>query len=410
MNLDETHDPNLQSWVESANEPGADFPIQNLPIGMFSGEGEIPRPGVAIGDRIFDLKAFSGQETLAPDRASLSQMRLELSRVLRADNPHPPRRCLRPMSECTMHLPFAIGDYTDFFASIFHATNVGKIFRPDKEIVSHYRWVPIAYHGRASSVVSSGTPVRRPSGQIQDASAPPVFAPSRQVDYEGEIGFFVGRGNALGAPVPIAQAEDHVVGLCLLNDWSARDIQRWEYQPLGPFLSKSFATTISPWVVTLDALEPFRVPRYQRPRGDPAPLPYLDCESDRERGGIAITIEVWLATAKMRATGLAPVRLSRAAFEKTYWTIGQMLAHHASNGCNLRPGDLLASGTVSGPEKDARGCLLELTWRGAEPVALPTGESRQFLEDGDGVILRAYAERPGARRIGFGECRGILVG
>jgi fumarylacetoacetase len=252
--------------------------------------------------------------------------------------------------------------------------------------------------------------VRRPSGQVQDgSSAPPVFAPSRELDYEGEFGFFVGGGNPLGAPIPITEAEDHILGLCLLNDWSARDVQRWEYQPLGPFLSKSFATTLSPWMVTLDALEPFRVPRYQRPEGDPAPLPYLDSESDRERGGIAITIEVWLSTAKMRAAGLAPVRLSRSGFERTYWTIAQMLAHHASNGCNLRPGDLLGSGTVSGLEKDARGCLLELTWRGTEPIALPTGESRRFLEDGDEVIVRGYAERSGARRIGFGECRGTLM-
>jgi fumarylacetoacetase len=270
--------------------------------------------------------------------------------------------------------------------------------------------VPIAYHGRASSIVPSGTPVHRPSGQLQEGgSSPPVFARSQQLDYEGEIGFFIGSGNSLGAPISITEAEDHILGLCLLNDWSARDIQRWEYQPLGPFLSKSFATTISPWIVTLDALEPFRVPRYQRPEGDPAALPYLDCASDRERGGIAITVEVWLSTAKMRAVGLAPVRLSRAGFAQMYWTIGQMLTHHASNGCNLRLGDLLASGTVSGPEKDARGCLLELTRRGTEPVALPTGESRRFLEDGDEVIMRGYAERAGARRIGFGECRGTLV-
>jgi fumarylacetoacetase len=409
--LDETHDPNLQSWVESANTPDTDFPIQNLPIGMFSRKEEIPHPGVAIGDQVFDLKEFAGQETLAQDRRSLSEMRLEVSRVLRADNPQPPRHCLRPMSECRMHLPFAIGDYTDFFASIFHATNVGTMFRPDKPtLVPHYKWMPIAYHGRASSIVPSGTPVRRPRGQLQDGgSSPPVFAPSQQLDYEGEVGFFIGSSNSLGAPIPITEAEDHILGLCLLNDWSARDIQRWEYQPLGPFLSKSFATTISPWIVTLDALKPFRTPRYRRPEGDPAPLPYLDCESDRDRGGIAIRVEVWLSTAKMRGSSLAPVRLSRAGFAQMYWSIGQMLTHHASNGCNLRSGDLLASGTVSGPEKDARGCLLELTWRGTEPVSLPTGESRRFLEDGDEVIMRGYAESAGARRIGFGECRGTLV-
>jgi fumarylacetoacetase len=284
------------------------------------------------------------------------------------------------------------------------------MFRQDDPLPLNYKWAPLGYHGRASSIVPSGTPVRRPSGQLlAGGSHSPVFAPSRQLDYEGEIGIFVGAGNSLGSPIPIAEAEDHILGLCLLNDWSARDIQWWESQPLGPFLSKSFATTISPWVVTLDALEPFRVPRFQRSEADPAPLPYLDCERNRERGGIAITVEVWLATAQMRAQSVRPVRLSCAGFEHMYWTVAQLLTHHASNGCNLRPGDLLGSGTVSGPEGHARGCLLERTWRGAAPVTLPTGESRTFLEDGDEVILRAYAERPGAHRIGFGECRGTLV-
>jgi len=306
-------------------------------------------------------------------------------------------------------LPAQIHDYTDFYASVFHATNVGSMFRPDNPLLPNYKYVPIGYHGRASSVVVSGTPVHRPSGQLQDGSAAPVFALSRQLDYECEVGVFVGAGNRLGEPVPIAEAEDQLFGICLVNDWSARDIQRWEYQPLGPFLAKNFATTISPWVVTLDALEPFRIPRYRRPEGDPAPLAYLECDRDRESGGIALTLEVWLATSKMRAGGLAPIRLSRAGFEYMYWTLAQMLAHHTSNGCNLQPGDLLASGTVSGPEKDARGCLLELTWRGTEPVSLPSGEVRKFLEDGDEVILRGYAERPGARRIGLGECRGTLV-
>jgi fumarylacetoacetase len=305
-------------------------------------------------------------------------------------------------------MPAEIRDYTDFYASIIHATNVGGMFRPDNPLLPNYKHIPIGYHGRASSVVISGTPVRRPSGQLQDGTAPPVFGPSCQLDYESELGVFVGRGNALGEPVAIAQAEDHLFGVCLVNDWSARDIQRWEYQPLGPFLAKSFATSISPWVVTFDALEPFRIPRLPRPEGDPAPLDYLDSDRDRESGGIDLKLEVWLSTAKMREQRVPAVMLSRAGFEHMYWTVAQMLAHHTSNGCNLRPADLLASGTVSGPGKEARGSLLELTWRGTEPLALPTGETRKFLEDGDEVIMRAYADRPGARRIGFGECRGTI--
>jgi fumarylacetoacetase len=282
------------------------------------------------------------------------------------------------------------------------------MFRPDNPLLPNYKYVPIGYHGRASSVVVGGTPIHRPCGQLQSGDAPPVFAPARQMDYECELGWFVARGNQLGVPIPIAQVEDHLFGVCLLNDWSARDIQRWEYQPLGPFLAKSFAASISPWIVTFDALEPFRVARFERPAGDPAPLEYLDSENDRERGGIGLTLEVWFSSSMMRDANIEPVRLSRAGFEQMYWTVGQMSTHHASNGCNLRPGDLLASGTVSGPRKDARGCLLELTWRGTEPLELPTGESRKFLEAGDEVILRGYAERDGFRRIGLGECRGTL--
>lgn len=407
--MNETHDPELQSWVESANSPDTDFPIQNLPFCVFRHGHSAPRVGVAIGDSILDVPDYQSLNDLAArGRAACSELRLKLSRALRADNPYPPRALLYRMSECSFDLPLQIGDYSDFYASIFHATNVGSMFRPDNPLLPNYKYVPIGYHGRASSVVVSGTPVHRPCGQLQSDDAPPVFAPSRQLDYESELGLFICCSNALGQPIPIAKAEDHMFGVCLVNDWSARDIQRWEYQPLGPFLAKSFATTISPFVVTMDALEPFRIPRFHREM-DPPPLAYLDCESDRTRGGIAVTLEVWLSTARMRDEKIEPVRLSRAGFDHMYWTLAQMVAHHASNGCNLRPGDLLASGTVSGPEKTARGCLLELTWRGTEPVTLPTGESRTFLENGDEVIMRGYAEALHARRVGLGECRGTLV-
>jgi fumarylacetoacetase len=417
MNIDETHDPALESWVESANQPDTDFPIQNLPFCMFRPGGKNfgianngAHLGVGIGDYILDIEDYQSLNSLLwVGAAERRELRLEISRVLRAGNPNPPRDMLYPIAECELMMPVQIRDYTDFYASVFHATNIGSMFRPDNPLLPNYKYVPIGYHGRASSIVVSGTAIKRPCGQLQDGSAPPVFATSRQMDYECELGCFIGRRNAIGKPVPIEQAEDHMFGVCLVNDWSARDIQRWEYQPLGPFLSKSFATSISPWVVTMDALEPFRVPRYKRPEGDPAPLPYLDCESDRERGGIALTLEVWFSTSKMRAENIEPVRLSHAKFEQMYWTVAQMLAHHSSNGCNLLPGDLLASGTVSGPGKDERGCLIELTWRGTEPISLPNGESRKFLEDGDEVILRGYAERVGFRRIGLGECRGVLI-
>ena len=403
MKLDETHDPALESWVESANERYAEFPIQNLPFGRFRRSGA-PQIGVAIGDQIFEIEETSLNALAARGRRAATELRLELSRQLRRANPNPPMDRLHPMSECEMLLPFDIGDYTDFYASIHHATSVGKMMRPDNPLLPNYKWVPIGYHGRASSVVVSGTPVHRPTGQLQQGSDAPVYAPSRQLDYECEVGFFIGQGNELGQSIPIADAEDHLFGFCLLNDWSARDIQRWEYQPLGPFLAKSFATTISPWVVTLDALEPFRKPPAPRPEGDPAPLPHLT-------GGDAfdITVEVWMRSAKMERL----IRLSQTWFDQMYWNPAQMIAHHASNGCNLRPGDLLGSGTVSGPGRNAladeRGCLLEITQRGTEPVELPTGEKRTFLEDGDEVHLRGYCERDGFRRIGFGGCRGTLV-
>jgi len=297
-------------------------------------------------------------------------------------------------------VPLVIRDYTDFYASIHHATNVGSMFRPDNPLLPNYKYVPIGYHGRASSVIVSGTPFSRPSGQIRDdASQDPSFGPSRRLDYEMEIGAFIGRGNRLGEPVTVESAEEHVFGLCIVNDWSARDIQTWEYQPLGPFLAKSFATSVSPWVVTLDALEPFRVPAFARAAGDPEPLPYLQPSGM----GIDINVEVAIKTATMEK----PQRLSRGNFRDMYWTLAQLVAHHTSNGCNLQSGDLLASGTVSGESKESRGSLLELTWRGSEPIELPGGEKRTFLQDGDEVIMRAWCEKDGLR-VGFGECRGTV--
>jgi len=419
--MNATHDPRLRSWVASANQPGADFPIQNLPFGVFRG----PRPairagiGVAIGDQILDLNACAQAGWISPEfrqaaaaaslnslmemePADLSSLRQQLSGLLRTGS-EPVKSLLVPMRGAVMQLPVEIGDYTDFYASIFHATNVGKLFRPDDPLLPNYKYVPVGYHGRASSIMVSGHAVRRPHGQRKDANAEaPAFGPSRSLDYEVEAGFFVGRGNRLGEPIPIAAAASHVFGACLVNDWSARDIQAWEYQPLGPFLGKNFATTISPWAVTMEALEPFRVPAFARAAGDPDPLPYLDSPVERQHGGIDITLEVYLGTT------LGTTRLSRATARNLYWTIGQLLAHHASNGCNLRTGDLLASGTVSGPEPDERGCLLELTRRGAEPIQLTDGTFRKFLEDGDEVIIRGYCERPGFARIGFGECRGVV--
>jgi fumarylacetoacetase len=444
--VNDTHRPDLTSWVESANLPGADFPVQNLPLGVFrraapsdGSEGEEPRVGVAIGDRILDVSAalregLFGVDTPARTAAeacdapwlnALMALGRDYSAALRerasallwagapevAADPALAGRILVPMAEAELFLPAEVGDYTDFYASVYHATNVGSMFRPDNPLLPNYKYVPIGYHGRASSLVASGTPVHRPQGQLKAPNdEAPTFASSRLLDYECEVGFFVGRGNALGEPIAIGEAERHLFGFCLVNDWSARDIQTWEYQPLGPFLAKNFATTVSPWVVTTEALEPYRVPAFARPAGDPAPLPYLDDAADRARGGVAVTLEVQLSSRRMREEGIAPARLSRSSFTDMYWTPAQMLTHHASNGCNLRPGDLLASGTVSGPGRDARGCLLELTWRGAEPLRLPTGETRKFLDDGDEVILRGYCEREGFARIGFGECRGRVEG
>ncbi|MER3522730.1 MAG: fumarylacetoacetase [Ignavibacteria bacterium] len=431
--MDSTHDPALQSWLDSANRPGTDFPIQNLPFGVFRRRSSgLSRVGVAIGDAIVDVTAarneglFSGlaeeaaeacsDETLnrflALGKRHWLALRRRLSQLLSESAERSKmERCLVAMSDVEMQLAVAIGDYSDFYASVHHATNVGSMFRPDNPLLPNYKYVPIGYHGRASSIVVSGTAIRRPVGQTKsDADPAPTFGPTTQLDYEAEIGFFVGRGNALGKPIPLTTAEDHIFGLCLVNDWSARDIQRWEYQPLGPFLSKSFATSISPWIVTLEALEPYRCPAYARPSSDPMPLPYLDAAANVIRGGIDVTLEVWLSSERMRREGVPPLMVSRGNFREMYWTIAQMLTHHASNGCNLRPGDLLASGTVSGPTKESRGCLLERTWRGTEPLQLPTGEIRIFLEDGDEVTMRAYCERRDRSvRIGFGECTGIVL-
>jgi fumarylacetoacetase len=316
---------------------------------------------------------------------------------------------LIPMRDTEMQLPAQIGDYTDFYASIYHATRVGKLFRPDNPLLPNYKHVPIGYHGRASSILVSGAEIRRPRGQTKPPSAAePEFGPSRSIDYELEVGLFVGTGNGLGKPIPIAEAEQHIFGLCLVNDWSARDIQSWEYQPLGPFLAKSFATTISPWIVPMAALAPYRVPAAERASGDPAPLPYLNSPTSG-RDGVDLTLEVYLQSAQMRKAGMEPVRMSRANLRDLYWTPAQLLTHHASNGCNLRPGDLLATGTISGPEEGSEGCLLEMKHR-AELVHLPTGEVRTFLENGDQVTFRAYALREGLPRIGFGECVGTIAG
>ncbi|HEY7235379.1 MAG TPA: fumarylacetoacetase [Gemmatimonadaceae bacterium] len=438
MALNDTHRVDLASWVESAQTPGSDFPIQNLPFGVFkrTGRHEPPRVGVAIGDQIVDVatcldedllieaavpaaercRAPRLNELMAVGPETLSGLRRGLSELLRVESaayhkdPGIAHRVLVPMYEAELRLPATIDDYTDFYASIDHARNVGSMFRPSDPLLPNYKYVPIGYHGRASSVVVSDTHIRRPSGQVSDdPDQPPFVAPTRRLDYEAELGIFIGLGNALGSPIPIIDADRHIFGLCLLNDWSARDIQAWEYQPLGPFLSKSFATSISPWIVTLEALEPFRAPAYVRPDGDPPPLPYLLWDVDQRRGAIDINVEVYLATATMRQHRQDPVRISRSRFTSMYWTIAQFVAHHTSNGCNLHPGDLFGSGTISGPEPENRGCLLERTWRGRDPVRLPNGESRSFLADGDEVIMRASCERPGFARIGFGDCCGMIV-
>jgi fumarylacetoacetase len=431
--LNATHDPGLRSWLASANAAQGDFPIQNLPFASFrrAHSRESFRGGVAIGDQVLDLAAlhalglFEGAaaEALAACTASalnqfmaqgphaVAALRSALSGALRAGAPLEARQRaqLIPQAAVEYRLAADVGDFTDFYASIYHATAVGRLFRPDNPLLPNYKWVPIAYHGRASSVRVSGFDFRRPLGQLLPAgAAAPVLAPARRLDYELEVGVFVGRGNELGAPVALAEAEQHIFGLCLLNDWSARDIQAWEYQPLGPFLSKSFATTVSAWVVTLEALAPFRTP-LARPAGEPAPLPYLDAPTLRATGGIDIQLEVWLQSARMRAAGTPAQRLSRSSFRDAWWTVAQMLTHHTVNGCNLSAGDLFGSGTQSGPTPEQAGSLLELTAGGKQAITLPGAEQRTFLEDGDRVTLRGWCERPGYVRIGFGEATGTVL-
>jgi len=431
--VDVTHDPRRQSWVESANGH-PDFPIQNLPFVIFNAGGGLPRGGVAIGEEIFDLGQacaaglFSGDAADAAEAAAGSALnplfalgarqrqalRAALSELLAADGPA--RRRVEPMrpvllhkaADCLLHLPARIGDYTDFFAGIHHATNAGRLLRPDDPLFPNYKHMPIGYHGRVSSVVASGAPIQRPSGQRKRGSeTAPTFGPSRYLDYELELGVFIGPGNPRGVPIPIAEAAEHIAGFCVLNDWSARDIQAWEFQPLGPFLAKSFATTISPFVVTLEALAPFRLPQQPRPEGDPRLLDYL-CRTGHDEA-FDVTLEVLIHTAGMKAEGKPPQRLALSNARHLYWTVGQMIAHHACGGCNLEPGDLIGTGTISAPTADGLGSLLELTEGGRKPVTLASGETRRFLEDGDEVIMRASCAREGFVSIGFGECRGTIV-
>lgn len=454
--LNATHDPKLRSWVASANAEGTDFPIQNLPFGCFTAPSVaahdtagMPRVGIAIGDQVLDLRLVQfalltsasptwalTADTAQPDtlrdwiaplaagdldafmslgptarrslRALLSAALAEGSALETTLQP-----CLRAQADCAMQLPCRIGDYTDFYSGIHHATTVGKLFRPDNPLLPNYKWVPIGYHGRASSIVVSGTPVKRPAGQLKPPTADvPVVGPCQRLDYELELGAFIGTANALGTSVPLSQAEDQLFGLVLLNDWSARDVQAWEYQPLGPFLAKNFASTISPWVVTMEALAPFRT-AFERPAvdgGDPGTLPYLDGPANRSAGAFDLILEVELQTAAMRAAGLAPHRLSRGRWsEAAWWTLAQLVTHHTMGGCNLQPGDLLGTGTLSGPQPSQAGSLLELSGGGKAPITLPSGEQRTFLQDGDTLTLKAWGEKPGVRRIGLGSCSGTVL-
>lgn len=431
--VNETHDPRLRSWVASANSPDSDFPIQNLPFAVFrrANSDEPFRGGVAIGDQVLDLHSARAHGSLANCdqtilRASTeptlnrfmslgqhatSSLRACLSHALREGSQEAPhlQADLVPQSAAEFSVPASIGDYTDFYASIHHATNVGRQFRPDNPLLPNYQWIPIAYHGRSSSIQVSDHAFRRPLGQrMPKGASAPDLGPTRRMDFELEVGIFIGTGNDQGSAIPIAEAESHVFGLCLLNDWSARDIQGWEYQPLGPFLAKNFASTISPWIVTLEALAPFRLP-FTRSAQDPQPLAYLEDAENRRTGGLDIELEVSLQTARMRELALQPERLAQSNFRHVYWTMAQMLAHHTVNGCNLRSGDLLGSGTVSGPSPTQAGSLLELTDAGKQPITLQSSETRTFLEDGDRVVLRAWCERPGYRRIGFGSASGTLL-
>nr|WP_315231309.1 fumarylacetoacetase [uncultured Albidiferax sp.] len=416
--IDATHAPDLQSWVSSANDPASDFPLQNLPFGRFRLEADADwRIGVAIGDQVLDLRAAGLIDShdmnrlmrLLPEaRCSLRHAMVE---GLRTDSPQQAKfqAALHAQADVELGLPCEIGDYTDFYTSIHHATTIGKQLRPDNPLLPNYKWVPIGYHGRASSIQPSGTSFHRPNGQTKAPDQDvPSFGPCRRLDYELELGLVVGRPNPLGQPIAMVQAEDHVFGVALFNDWSARDVQGWEYQPLGPFLSKNFASTLSPWVVTLDALAPFRAP-FARPEGDPAPLDYLVSPANTAQGAIDIELEVWLQTAQMRAAGHAGDKLSQSNYRDAYWTAAQLVAHHTVNGCNLRAGDLFGTGTLSGPKPEQGGSLMELSTGGKKPFTLSSGETRTYLEDGDTVILRGYCVREGFRRIGFGECRGTVL-
>ena len=439
IELDFTHKPERTSWVESANTADCDFPIQNLPFGVFRiGDGS-PRNGVAIGDQIVDLRAtaengvFDDEVIAAVSQAPLNavmefskstrvRFRHTLSNLLASDNATDRDSVvLVPQAEVNMLMPCDVHDFSDFYASVFHATNVGSMFRPDNPLLPNYKHIPIGYHGRASSLIASGESVRRPVGQHapSESGGSPTRGPSDRLDYEFEVGFFVAEGNELGSTIGIENAEDKIFGMVLINDWSARDLQKWEYQPLGPFLAKSFATTVSPWIVTMEALAPFRCGELARPSSDPAPLDYLTSKTNTSLGGVDIKLEAFLTTAKMQSQNTEPFKLSGTSFTNMYWTIAQILTHHSSNGCNMQPGDLLGSGTVSGPTRSERGCLLELTWNGDKDNPLPvsdrtslileTGEERKFLEDGDEVILRGHCDNGRHRRIGFGECRGVIA-
>ena len=439
LHTDATHDPALHSWVASANSANSgstDFPVQNLPYGRFrragpAGADQPWRIGIAIGDQILDLAAARGctdwpaalaapldalaagnlNAVMAAPKAVRLALRQAIFKALREGSPAQAElaACLLPQAQASLTLPCSIHDYTDFYTGIHHATAVGKLFRPDNPLLPNYKWVPIGYHGRASSLVASGTPIRRPLGQTMAAGASkPSVSPSQRLDYELELGALVGPGNALGQPVPIAEAEDRLFGLLLLNDWSARDLQAWEYQPLGPFLAKNFGSTLSPWLVTMEALAPYRA-AFTRPEGDPQPLAYLDSPANRSSGALDIALSVWLQTAAMRERGDAPVQLSQSNFKDAYWTLAQLLTHHASNGCNLQPGDLLGTGTQSGPGAGQGGSLLELSAGGKQAISLPGGEQRTFLQDGDQLILRAHCRRQGAARIGFGDCAGVVM-
>lgn len=431
--LNETHAPQLRSWVESANSAETDFPIQNLPFALFRAKGsqQTWRGGVAIGNQVLDMAAalaqgvFSG-DALAPAQAAAesslnhlmslgpaanSALRLALSRALRAGSAEQTRLagCLLPQSEAEYAVPARIGDYTDFYTSIYHATNIGKQFRPDNPLLPNYQWVPIGYHGRVSSIGVSGQQFPRPVGQVKPPNADiPSFQPCAKLDIELELGIFIGQGNPQGSPIPMAEAEAHVFGIVLFNDWSARDIQAWEYQPLGPFLSKNFASTISPWIVTMEALAPYRS-AFAHPEGDPQPLPYLSSAANSAAGAIDIELQALIETPRMKAEGAAPALISHTNYRHAYWTVAQMVAHHTVGGCNLQPGDLFGSGTLSGPTLEQACALVELTSGGKNPVQLPNGEQRAWLEDGDTITLRGWCQKPGAARIGFGECVGTVL-